>query len=67
MEITPAQMRLLKTLSEYGERGDIVGDARQVRSRLVSKGLIEESGHLLLGCKCFRLTVAGRAAVQQSI
>lgn len=63
-EITAAQMRVLLHLSEYGERGDVIGDARQVRSRLVAKGLIEESGQRIVGYKAYRLTVAGRAAVR---
>lgn len=61
--ITPAQLRVLRGLAEYGERGDIIGDARQLRSRLLAKGLIEECGQRILGYKAFRLTVAGRAAI----
>lgn len=60
---TPAQLRLLRHLVECGEVGDIIGDGRQVRSRLMAAGLIEESGHRILGYKAYRLTVAGHAAI----
>lgn len=61
--ITAAQMRMLHHLSEYGEKGDVVGDARMVRSTLAAKGLIEESGHYIIGYRAWRLTVAGWTAI----
>jgi hypothetical protein len=63
-DITPAQMKLLRHLGAAGERGDIIGDARQIRSRLIGKGLVEWSGMLMLGYKTYRLTPAGVTAIR---
>jgi hypothetical protein len=65
VEITKAQLGLLAHLARYGEAGDTIGDARQVRSRLVAKGLVEDSGEIWRGIKKWRLTVAGRAVIQK--